>query len=70
MVWGRPAMRFGWIRIPCSHAHRLLSERMDRPIKPGERWRLRLHLMVCDMCSKFERQIDFMRSAIRRMDSQ
>jgi hypothetical protein len=40
---------------------------MDRPIKPGERWRLRLHLMVCDMCSRFERQIDLMRSAIRRM---
>ncbi|MBA2413692.1 MAG: zf-HC2 domain-containing protein [Burkholderiaceae bacterium] len=56
----------GWIRIPCAHAHRLLSERMDRAIATDDRWRLRLHLMACDMCSRFERQIDLMRVAIRR----
>jgi hypothetical protein len=60
-------MRFGWIRIPCSHAHRLLSERLDRPIESGDRWRLWLHLRVCEMCSRFERQIDLMRAAVRRM---
>ena len=58
---------FGWLRIPCTRAHRLLSQRMDSPIAPGDRWRLRLHLAVCDMCSRFERQIDLMRGAIRRM---
>ena len=66
MVW-RPLMRLGWIRITCSRAHRLLSERMDRPIEPGDRWRLWLHLLICDMCSRFERQIDLMRMAIRRL---
>jgi hypothetical protein len=65
MVWWRRAVN--WIRIPCSHAHRLLSERMDRPIEGGERWRLWLHLRICEMCSRFERQIDLMRSAVRRM---
>ena len=60
-------MRLSWIRIPCSHAHRLLSERMDRPIRAGERWQLWLHLLICDMCSRFERQIDFMRTAVRRI---
>jgi len=39
---------------------------MDHPIKSGERWRLWLHLAICDMCSRFERQIDFMRTAVRR----
>lgn len=65
MVWWHRAVN--WIRIPCNHAHRLLSERMDRPIESGERWRLWLHLLICDMCSRFERQIDFMRAAVRRM---
>lgn len=60
-------MIFAWIRIPCSRAHRLLSERMDRSIPPNDRWRLRLHLLVCDMCSRFERQIDLMRVAIRKL---
>ncbi len=60
-------MIFGWIRIPCSRAHKLLSERMDSPIRATDRWRLRLHLMVCEMCSRFERQIDLMRVAIRKL---
>ena len=54
-------------RITCKHAHRLLSERLDRPLQGGERWRLRLHLLLCEMCSRFERQIAFMRSAVRRL---
>ena len=68
MVWGHRIMRFfGWIRIPCSQAHRLLSERLDGPIKASDSWRLRLHLAICDMCSRFERQIELMRTAVRRM---
>ncbi|HKO69099.1 MAG TPA: zf-HC2 domain-containing protein [Burkholderiaceae bacterium] len=60
-------MIFGWIRIPCSQAHRLLSERMERPIKPSDNWRLRLHLAICDMCSRFGQQIELMRAAVRRI---
>ncbi len=60
-------MIFAWIRIPCARAHRLLSERLDRAIPSNDRWRLRLHLLVCDMCSRFERQLDLMRVAIRRL---
>ena len=55
------------LRITCKHAHRLLSERLDRPLQGGDRWRLWLHLKVCEMCSRFERQIAFMRSAVRRL---
>ena len=61
-------MIFGWLRIPCSRAHRLLSERMDRAIAPVDSWRLRLHLRVCELCARFERQIDLMRVAIRKLD--
>jgi hypothetical protein len=60
-------MIFGWLRIRCTRAHRLLSQRMDSPIAPADQWRLRLHLAFCDMCSRFERQIDLMRDAIRRL---
>ena len=60
-------MIFGWIRIPCSHAHRLLSQRMDTALPSGDSWRLKLHLFVCEMCSRFERNIELMRVAIRKM---
>ncbi|HET9024445.1 MAG TPA: anti-sigma factor [Burkholderiaceae bacterium] len=45
----------------------MLSERMDRPLARGERWRLWLHLRLCDMCSRFASQMDFLRSAMRRL---
>lgn len=55
------------LRITCQQAHRLLSERQDRPLARGERWRLWLHLKICDMCSRFARQLDVMRSAVKRL---
>ena len=55
------------LKITCKDAHRLLSERMDRPLPRGERWRLWLHLRFCDMCSRVGRQMAFLRSAMRRL---
>ncbi len=52
----------GMVQITCKQAHRLLSERLDRPLGRGERWRLWLHLRFCDMCSRVGRQMDFLRS--------
>jgi len=57
----------GWVRIPCSHAHRLLSERVDRPLSLGERLRLRLHLAICDVCTRFSQQLSMIRSGARRL---
>jgi hypothetical protein len=62
-------MSKGWIRIPCSHAHRLLSEQMDQPLSRGHKWRLWLHLRFCDACSRVERQLAVMRLAMRRLGS-
>lgn len=55
----------GWVRIPCSHAHRLLSERADRPLSLFERLRLRFHLTVCDVCSRVSRQLSMISSGTR-----
>jgi hypothetical protein len=60
-------MKRGWLLIPCRHAHELLSERMDKPLGAGNRMRLWLHLKICDMCSRVERQMDFMRKAMQRL---
>jgi len=55
------------LKITCKEAHHLLSDRMDRPLERGERWRLWLHLRFCGMCSRVDRQMDFLRSAMRRL---
>jgi len=60
-------MKHGWVIIPCSHAHELLSARMDRPLGAADRLRLWLHLLICEMCARIERHMDFMRQAMRRL---
>ena len=60
-------MKPAWVMISCRHAHELLSARMDKPLGAGDRLRLWLHLRICDMCARVERQMDFMRRAMRRL---
>ena len=62
-------MSDGWIRIPCSRAHRLLSAQMDAPLSTPERWRLWFHLRFCDVCTKVEQQLKLMREAMHRLGS-
>lgn len=58
-----------WFKITCRQAHVLLSEQLDRGLRPMERLRLRLHLTVCDMCSRVARQFRFLSDVVRRIGS-
>ena len=60
-------MNRNW-KITFREAHVLLSERMDRELGLGERLRLRAHLLICEVCTKVGKQLDFMRRAIRQLD--
>jgi hypothetical protein len=40
---------------------------MDRQLDLGERVRLRLHLTMCAMCSRVEKQMDHLRQAARHI---
>jgi hypothetical protein len=48
-------------------ASHLLSKRLERPLTARERWGLRFHLWICANCRRFERQMDFMRMALRKL---
>ena len=50
----------------CEKATKLASDELDRRLSIPENIRLRLHLMGCDACSGFVRQIGIMRKATRR----
>ena len=52
--------------LSCKEASRLLSQAQDRPLALGERVKLRLHLVVCTACTRFGRQLAFMRTALSR----
>lgn len=51
----------------CKHATQLLSQKQDRKLGITERIGLRLHLLICSGCSNFNKQIDFIRVACRRI---
>jgi hypothetical protein len=52
--------------ITCREVTRLVSRLQERPASRSERVRLRLHLAVCEACSRFERQLALLREAMRR----
>ena len=51
----------------CAQAAKLSSRAMEQPLTMPERVRLRLHLMVCERCTNFSRQIEFLRRASRKV---
>ncbi len=52
--------------ISCKDASRLLSQLQDGEISWFDRVKLRLHLTACEACRRFERQLGFLREAMRR----
>jgi hypothetical protein len=50
----------------CKHASELMSCRQDRKLGLLESLQLRLHLLICKRCRRVTRQLEFLRTAIRR----
>jgi hypothetical protein len=54
------------MRIDCREASRLISQNADRRLPLAQRIQLRLHLLICDACTNFSRQVQFLRKALGR----
>ena len=52
--------------LSCREATRLLSQRQERALTTVEIVKLRLHLVVCVACTRFARQLAFLRTALAR----
>jgi hypothetical protein len=50
----------------CRAMARLISESQERRLRLGERVLLRMHLSVCDACTRFRKQVKFMSRAMGR----
>jgi hypothetical protein len=51
--------------LSCKEISRLVSESLDRELPLGQRLSMRLHLMMCSLCSRFRRQMLFLHRAAR-----
>jgi hypothetical protein len=47
----------------CKDISGLLSESMDRRLTWRERLAMRIHLLMCRSCSRFQQQVHFLRKA-------
>lgn len=47
----------------CKDTVRLISQSLDRGLSLGQRVAVRLHLLLCPMCSRFRRQLLFLHRA-------
>ena len=52
----------------CKEAIRLQSESLDHPLPPLRRIGLRIHLALCVWCSRYGKQIKFLRTAAQHCD--
>lgn len=52
--------------LTCKETSMLLSQAQDQRLRLRDRLSLRLHLMLCDGCTNFRKQLEFIRAALRR----
>jgi putative zinc finger protein len=53
--------------LSCKDVTRLVSQGLDRRLAFGERIAVRVHLLICEGCSNFTRQVRFLRRAVTRL---
>ena len=53
--------------LSCKEVTRLVSQGLDRELSLGERTMLRFHFVICRGCRNVNRQLAFLRSALRQL---
>jgi len=53
--------------LSCKNVTQLISESMDTSLPIGKRIGVRVHLLMCKFCSRYERQLLLIRETVRRI---
>jgi hypothetical protein len=53
--------------LSCKDVTQLISESMDTSLPIGKRIGMRLHLLMCKFCARYERQLLLIRETVRRI---
>ncbi|MEO8739694.1 MAG: zf-HC2 domain-containing protein [Casimicrobiaceae bacterium] len=51
--------------ISCKDVSRLISQMQDADLPFGQRLRVRVHLLFCNACTQYDRQMRFLRQVMR-----
>ena len=52
----------------CKETSQLISESLDRKLSLSERLSIKLHTMRCDLCSRYSRQLRFIKNTCAETD--
>lgn len=55
--------------ITCKQASQIISQSLDKPLSRSERLQLKLHLFICNACTRFNRQLHLISNVVKRMRS-
>ena len=68
---GNPLVRYsrreGILMLSCKDVTRLISESMDRSLPLRKRIGVRVHLLICKFCARYERQLLQIREMARHL---
>lgn len=53
--------------LACRDVTQLISESMDTSLPIGKRIGVRIHLLMCKFCARYERQLLLIRETVRRL---
>lgn len=53
--------------LSCKDVTLLISQSMDTSLPIGKRLGVRLHLLTCSFCTRYERQLRLIRETLRRL---
>jgi len=53
----------------CKDVSHLISRSMDQKLPLRIRFGIKLHLMMCNLCSRYKNQLDLIRKAILKIDA-
>ena len=57
-----------WV-FNCQRVAQLVSESMDHNLSPGRRLGMKIHLLMCSHCSRYKKQLNFIRRLINNNPS-
>ena len=52
----------------CKQATELVSQKLDRKLGLAQRLSLKMHLLMCHLCRKYARQLEFLHRATPQID--
>ena len=55
------------LRVTCEDTSPLISELMDHNLSLGKRLRLKMHLVMCGVCSFYKTQLEVIRALSRKL---